>query len=165
MTSYQVGVAAEAFAACVLSQAGCDVSIQYGANQPGYDLVATKENKALKISVKGSQDGGWGLIQNHKNEHVGYHECADKWCGIQKPEIIFCLVQFQQVIVGGVPRVYFATPREIADQHKLSRAGHGATSLHEKHSYKTGLGAGTFDEIPNNWRATQIKIDSLFAPL
>jgi hypothetical protein len=163
MTSYQVGVAAEAFAACLLSQAGCDVSIQYGANQPGYDLVATKGNKAIKVSVKGSQDGGWGLVQNHKKEDVGYHECAEKWCRTQKSEIVFYLVQFQRVSIGDAPRVSFATPREITDQHKASRAGHGVTSLHEKHAYKTGLGAGTFDEIPARWRATQQKIDSLFS--
>jgi len=41
---YPVGVAAEAFAAGLLApdQAGCDVSVQYGANQPEYDLIAVK---------------------------------------------------------------------------------------------------------------------------
>jgi|TARA_B100001971_G_C17796869_1_gene337375 hypothetical protein len=34
-----VGVAAEAFAAGLLAYAECDVSVQYGANQPGYDLI------------------------------------------------------------------------------------------------------------------------------
>ena len=163
MTPYQVGVAAEAFAACLLSQVGCDVSIQYGANQPGYDLVATRGNKAIKVSVKGSQDGGWGLIQSHKAKDVGYHECAEKWYKAQNQEIVFCLVQFQGVPIGQAPRTYFATPREIADQHNVSRAGHGATSLHEKHTYKTGLGADTADEIPTHWRATQQKIDLLFS--
>jgi hypothetical protein len=42
MEAFHVGVAAEAFAAGLLAQAGCDVLVQYGANQPEYDLVAIK---------------------------------------------------------------------------------------------------------------------------
>ena len=59
MTSYQVGVAAEAFASALFARCGFHVSVQYGANQPGYDLIVEKEKKAFLISVKGSQDGGW----------------------------------------------------------------------------------------------------------
>jgi len=66
MTSHQVSVAAEAFAACLFAQAGCDVLIQYGANQPDYDFVAMRNSKAARISVKGTQTNGWGLIQNYK---------------------------------------------------------------------------------------------------
>jgi hypothetical protein len=61
MTAYQVGVSAEAFAAALFARAGFHVSVQYGANQPGYDLIVEKKKKAYLISVKGSQDGGWGL--------------------------------------------------------------------------------------------------------
>ena len=69
MTSYQVGVAAESFVAALLSQSGYDVSVQYGANQPGYDLVAVKPGRTLQVSVKGSQDGGWGLAAQHLLVH------------------------------------------------------------------------------------------------
>jgi hypothetical protein len=61
MDSYHVKVAAEAFAAAIFAQAGCDVLVQYGADQPSYDLVTSKDDRLLKVSVKGSQDGGWGL--------------------------------------------------------------------------------------------------------
>ena len=60
MTSWHVGVAAEAFAAAQLARMRYDVSVQYGANQPEYDLIAVDGEKMLKISVKGSQDGSWG---------------------------------------------------------------------------------------------------------
>ena len=66
MTSWHVGVAAEAYAAALFARFGYDVSVQYGANQPEYDLIAVSGDKMLKISVKGSQDGGWGLTQNYK---------------------------------------------------------------------------------------------------
>lgn len=42
MTPYQVGVAAEGFAAALFARAGYHVSVQYGANQPGYDLIVEK---------------------------------------------------------------------------------------------------------------------------
>jgi hypothetical protein len=41
MVLYHVGVAAEAFAAALFAQAGCDVSVQCGANQPQYDREFT----------------------------------------------------------------------------------------------------------------------------
>ena len=56
--SYHVGVAAEAFVAAQFARYGFDVSVQYGANQPEYDLMVSQGDLMLKISVKGSQDGG-----------------------------------------------------------------------------------------------------------
>ena len=52
MTSWHVGVAAEAFAAAQFARYGYYVSVQYGANQPEYDLIAEFEDKMLKISVR-----------------------------------------------------------------------------------------------------------------
>ena len=63
---YHIGVAAEAYAAAVFARYDYDVSVQYGANQPEYDLIAVSGDKMLKISVKGSQDGIWGLTQSYK---------------------------------------------------------------------------------------------------
>jgi hypothetical protein len=64
-TSRHVGVAAEAFAAALFARCGLDISVQYGANQPEYDLVVAQGERMLKVSVKGSKDGGWGLTQNY----------------------------------------------------------------------------------------------------
>ena len=66
MNSWHVGVAAEAIAAAQFARYTYDVSVQYGANQPEYDLIAVSGDKMLKISVKGSQDGSWGLTQSFK---------------------------------------------------------------------------------------------------
>src|SRR5882672_4802566 len=97
ISSYHVAVAAEAFAAGFFAQAGYDVSVQYGANQPSYDLVVGRDKKLMKVSVKGSQDGGWGLVQNYKMPGVDYHQVADLWLNNQRSEIVFCLVQFEDV--------------------------------------------------------------------
>lgn len=162
MTPYQVAVAAEAFAACVLAHAGSDVSIQYGANQPGYDLVATRGRRAIKVSVKGSQDGGWGLIQSYKKPGVSYAEAADRWCRDQSTDIVFCLVQFEGVPLDGAPRVYFAWPEEIAARLRESRGGRGSTILYEDYTIKKGEAAGVTDKLPERWRPSARRIDELF---
>ena len=162
MTPYQVSVAAEAFAACVLAHGGCEVGIQYGANQPGHDLVATRGHNALKISVKGSQDGGWGLIMSHKKPGVSYAEAADLWCRVQPTNVIFCLVQFEGVQLGGAPRCYFASPEEIAKRLRESRGGRGSTILYEDYTIKKGEAAGVTDKLPDSWKVSAKRIDELF---
>ena len=74
-TSWQVATAAEAFAAAQFARCGWDVSVQYGANQPEYDLVAVDGDRVLKVSVKGSKDGGWGLTQSFI-KNADYHGAA-----------------------------------------------------------------------------------------
>ena len=57
MDKHQVGVAAEALAAGVFAQAGYGVFVQYGANQPGFDLVVTKDKRGTyAVSVKGTSN-------------------------------------------------------------------------------------------------------------
>jgi len=75
---WHVATAAEAFAAAQFARCGWDVSVQYGANQPEYDLVAVDGEKILKISVKGSKDGAWGLTQSFIS-NADYHGAADAW--------------------------------------------------------------------------------------
>ena len=59
-SSWHISVASEAIAAAQFARCGYDVSVQYGADQPEYDLVIAKGHSLLKVSVKGSQDLGWG---------------------------------------------------------------------------------------------------------
>ena len=78
-TSWHVGVAAEAIVAAQFARCGVAVSVQYGADQPEYDLVAVEGDLLLKVSVKGSKDGGWGLTQSYKKGRT-YHEADDLAC-------------------------------------------------------------------------------------
>ena len=115
VSSWHIGIAAEAFAAAQFARFGIDVSVQYGANQPEYDLIATRGDQMLKISVKGSQDGSWGLTQGFK-KNCNYHEAIDRWLASHGKKTIFCLVQFKDVQPDEMPRMYLATPAEIADE-------------------------------------------------
>ena len=160
-TQWQVATAAEAFAAAQFARCGWDVSVQYGANQPEYDLVAVDGDRMLKVSVKGSQDGAWGLTQSLKRG-TDYHGAADKWLARHGSKTVFCLVQFKGTTVDMLPRMYLATPREIADSLKAAAAGRGDTILYEKHVWSPrGYAAGTTDAIPESWGFTEERLENI----
>jgi hypothetical protein len=128
------------------------VSVQYGANQPEYDIVVVKREKWLKVSVKGSQGGGWGLTQSFlKNRD--YRGAIRLWLRRHNPSTIFAFVQFKDVRIGGMPRVYLATPKEVAKRLRETAKGRGDTILFEKKRWsQRAAGAGTIEEIPPRWR-------------
>ncbi len=163
ISSWHVGVAAEAFAAALFARYGYYVSVQYGANQPEYDLIAEAEGKMLKISVKGSQDGSWGLTQSYKKKDITYHEAINKWLDAHHRGTIFCLVQFKGTAVNEMPRVYVASPMEIADRMNASAAGRGDTILYENHTWgPRASGYGTTDKIPNEWIISEARLKEMF---
>jgi hypothetical protein len=160
MTQYQVTVAGEAFGAMLFSHAGYDVSLQYGTTQPGWDLIAVKGKRTLLVSVKGSQDGGWGLFQSYKKGRT-FHGAVDAWRLKWEGELVFLLVQFQGVAQGCAPRAYLARPDEIVTHMRSTRSGNGQTCLHENYTYSSGVGAGFNDVIPSSWKATKARLDSV----
>lgn len=162
MNSYQVGIAAEAFAAAALARAGCDISVQYGANQPKYDLVASKGEKNIQISVKGSQDGGWIAASSYKNSKVSYAEALENWEKKHNPKIIFAFVQFKNVGFDAMPRIYLAGVREVAQFLSKTRGGHINLILYEEHTYIRGVGVGNIDIIPEKWKLSQKRINDIF---
>ena len=162
MNSWHVGVAAEAIAAAQFARYTYDVSVQYGANQPEYDLIAVSVDKMLKISVKGSQDGSWGLTQSFKKGHT-YHEAVQEWLSRHHKKTIFCLVQFKHVDDSQLPRMYLASPEEIAEVLCKEAAGRGDTILYEHHKWGTTSKAyGTVDKLPESWRFTKERAEEMF---
>jgi hypothetical protein len=135
-TNWHVATAAEAIAAAQFARFGCDVSVQYGANQPEYDLVVTDAERMLKVSVKGSDQGCWGLTQTQlaKLGSANYHGAADVWLQKHRPRTAICLVQFHGVADDALPRVYLAWPREIVERLKSASGGRGDTILFENYT-------------------------------
>lgn len=164
-TSWQVATAGEAFAAAQFARCGWDVSIQYGANQPEYDLVAVDGDRVLKVSVKGSKDGSWGLTQSYlKKGSADYHGAIDAWLAKHTRLTIFCLVQFRGVPVTELPRMYLATPAEIAAQLRVTARGRGDTILHERKEWTDRAhAAGTVDAVPDAWRFNEQRLERLAA--
>lgn len=160
MTSRQCEIAAESYTACLLAQSGYDVLVQYGANQPHYDLIAVKEKRIIPISVKGSQDGGWMLAVRFVKPGVTYQAAIDKWLAIQRDDVVYVFVQFLHVPIGNAPRVYVARPPEIADRLKLQCAGRGHGSLQEN-TPRDSPRSKYKDIIPDSWVYTSQRMDSI----
>ena len=159
---YHVKIAAEAVAASLFARCGYDVSIQYGADQPDYDLIIAKEDKIIKVSVKGSQDGSWGLTQSYIKK-ADYHGAVDTWLSRQNKKTLFCFVQFKNVSVTETPRVYLAWSQQIAERLKKTAKGRGDSILYEKQVWtERAYASGTTDKIPDSWRFSHKLLDSLF---
>jgi len=162
---YHVGVAAEAFAAALFARAGYDVLVQYGANQPVYDLAVARRTTPAKISVKGSKDGGWVLTASYKKPGRTYHSAIEAWAKAHEdPKTIYCFVQFKDVPFGDLPRMYLATLPEVCEYLRASCGGHGYTSLRERYTWARGKAAGSVDAIPSHWRMTGARIAALLGP-
>ena len=161
VSSWHVKVAAEAFAAGLFARCGLDVSVQYGADQPEYDLIIAKGERLLKVSVKGSQDGSWGLTQSYL-KNADYHGATDTWLRRHKPRTILCFVQFKGVPLDSLPRVYLATPAEVAQRLKDTAKGRGDTILYEEHRWSArAYAAGTVERIPENWCFSKERVKQL----
>jgi hypothetical protein len=160
MTPRQCEVAAESHTASLLARSGYDVLVQYGANQPNYDLMADKEGRKLPISVKGSQDGGWMLAVKYKKEGVSYAVAAEKWLAAQRKDVLYVFVQFRFVPFGEAPRTYVASPKEIAAHLKKQHNGIGYGALQEDMP-RDSPNSKYRDKIPDAWIFTKERIDSM----
>lgn len=161
--SWHVAIAAEAIAAALFARCGYDVAVQYGANQPEYDLIVSKEERLLKVSVKGSQDGGWGLCQSYmKPKQADYHGAINCWLQSHKPRTVLCLVQFCGIDATKVPHVYLATPQEISERLHSTAKGRGDAILYEQHTWAAKAhGAGTVEQIPDAWSFSARRIEEM----
>jgi hypothetical protein len=162
-SSWHVGVAAEAVTAAQFARVGLDVSVQYGANQPEYDLVIVRGERLFKVSVKGSQDGSWGLTQSYL-KRADYQKAIDVWLANHHRKTIFAFVQFKDVPLDALPRVYLATPGEVARRLRDSAGGRGDTILYENHTWGPRAQAkGTTDRIPVSWVFSKERVDHLLS--
>lgn len=156
MEEWCISVSAKSFAAAQFARFGYHVFVQYGANLPGYDLMVEANNKSLIISVKGSEDGCWKFAQGYKRGN-DYHQAIQAWKeDTDKKGSIFCLVQFRETDDNEMPRMYLATPAEIAQAMNASARGRGDTILYENHTWGLNTaGRGTTDSVPKTWEFTR----------
>lgn len=157
-SSWHVAVAAEALAAAQFARCGYDVSVQYGADQPEYDLIVAKKDHLMKVSVKGSQDWGWGLTQSYlpkatklSGKKADYHGAIDLWLKRHGSRTVFCFVQFGGVPLDALPRMYLATPAQVAKRLRETSRGRGDSILDmdvplegSRHHRKIAAGLGVF---------------------
>lgn len=160
MNRHQVSVAAEAQAAAVFAQSGYSVFVQYGANQPGYDLAVSDNKKTILVSVKGSSNGGWMLTT--KRPEGTYESALDEW-EKKNASFVFFYVQYQGISVGSMPRMYAALGAEVADHQRIGWWGDLGLSLIEAKTITRGPKKGQKQCIPASWEVTEARIHDVFA--
>ena len=167
-SAWHISVAAEAIAAAQFARYGFDVSVQYGADQPEYDLIVAKGDNLLKVSVKGSQDFGWALTQSYmkkaterSGKRADYQGAIDLWLERHSSRTVFCLVQFGGVSVDQMPRMYLASAKEVAEALRAAKNGRGDSVLNENWTFKRGRYAGSTDKLPANWSFSEQRIHEL----
>lgn len=85
------------------------------------------------------------------------------WLSKHHKKTIFCLVQFKNTDIDQMPRVYIASPEEIAKRMNDSANGRGDTILYENHTWtKKAAGKGTTDKIPDEWKFSAERINEMF---
>ena len=62
-----------------------------------------------------------------------------------------------------MPRIYLATPKQIAMQLRKAAKGRGDTILYENHTWKmkTDVGFGTTEKIPDDWKFSKQLVEQL----
>ncbi|WP_082050432.1 PD-(D/E)XK nuclease family protein [Risungbinella massiliensis] len=141
-SSKHLGIAARAFATGMFARYGYDVSVRYGAESSEYDLIIAKGAKILKVAVKASQDGDWGIVPSGE-EDVSFEEVFDAWLAEQDLQMVYCLVQFQDVGMDQLPGIYLASPEEVAEKLKA-------------------VGDRRMEEVPEEWRFSGERVEEMF---
>lgn len=162
MNKYQVGIAAEASVAAALARAGCNILVQYGANQPEFDLIASKGGKNLRISVKGSRDGSWIAAGAFKKSALTNAETLRIWEKDHDERTIFVFVQFENIPFDKLPLMYMASVHEVAEHLSKTRAGKIDLVLYITRTFKSGVAKDHTDNIPVEWELTENRVDEMF---
>lgn len=158
--SWPMSVGAAGIAAAQLARCGFDVLIQTGHDKPWYDLAVTKAGNLLKIAVKASDNGCWCLVQSYlkrsghaSGSQADGNRAIDLWLDIHGARIAYCLVQFEGVSLDQMPRIYMATPAEIAQEMRAASARLGDPVLREQYEWRTAeTGSLSAEALPSNWR-------------
>jgi len=170
--SWPISVGASGIASAQFARCGFDVMIQAGHDKPWYDLVVTKSGNLLKIGVKASENGRWCLAESYlqrsahwNGKKVDVHQAIGLWLDIHGERTIYCLVQFEGVPLNQLPRIYLATPSEIARRMRESAVRLGEPVLMEQYEW-TSLETGmlNIEALPSTWLFSPERIQELMFP-
>lgn len=161
----QLSVAAEAIAAAQFALFGFDVLEQAGQARFSYDLGVANSGGMMKVTVHGDLGGFWTLVEPYM-EHTrpslaDRHRAIGLWLQNQSAHKVYCLVQFESADLTRMPRMYLASPQEIADRlhqaaERLTDSGffeHGDATDPEWPRTREGM--------PASWRFSKSRIEEL----
>jgi hypothetical protein len=168
---WQVTLGAEGIAAAQFARYGFDVSVQSGPYKPRYDLVVAKAGHLLKVSVMGSEDGIWALTQSYlkragdlSRKKADCHGAIDQWLDHNGSLTVCCLVQFQGVPMDELPRMYLATPKEVARKLRETVDRLGSSWLYEEYAWTSGgEESSVIERLPSAWRFSHERLQEMLA--
>jgi len=167
-STWPIAIGAESLAAAQFARCGFDVMMQVGRDKPWYDFAVSRAGNMLKVSVKASDDGRWNLAQGfgRRSSEPGTRtlDCRsaiDMWADSQGSKTICCLVQFEDVAITQMPRIYLAYPAEIAAEMRLANERSACCGLVEQYEYTSAEGKREFASLPARWRFSLERIQDL----
>lgn len=170
--SWPISVGAEAIAAAQFARCGFDVLVQAGRDKPWYDLVVTRAASLLKVSVKASDNGEWALtngfvrrVAETNGMRIDCLSAIDSWRAGCGSRTVCCLVQFEGVAIHELPRVYLASPDEIAAAMRETAQRIGRCTLLEMYEWASSGGARNVEMLPESWHFSQARVQQLLAGL
>ena len=170
--SWPISIAAAGVAVAQFARCGFDVMVQAGPDKPWYDLVVTKGGNLLKVGVKASDDGRWRLGEsyllraahaNQKKPDVPH--AIRMWLDTHGERTVYCLVQFEGASLNQLPRIYLATPSEIARRMREAAERTGEPYLYEQYEWTSGeSGFTAIEALPSSWLFSMERIQELLFP-
>ena len=156
---WQIALGASGIAAAQFARCGLDVTVLSGPERPWHDLVVTRSGNLFKVCVFASDDGRWDLTQAYQKRAAALggsvaegHRAIDMWLDKHDARMVCCLVQFLGVTIDQLPRIYLATPFEIAQKLReaLNRAGE-AILWEERKWVSDGDDSRIVEKLPGEW--------------
>ena len=170
--SWPITVGAAGIAAAQFARCGFDVMFQAGPDKPWYDLVVTKGGHLLKIGVKASENGHWRLAESYllraaqaNAKRPDIPHAMRMWLDTHGERTYYCLVQFEGVSLSQLPRIYLATPAELARRMRESAERTGDAVLQEQYDWTSSeTGITAIEAMPSSWVFSMERIQELLFP-
>jgi hypothetical protein len=164
-------VGAEGIAAAQFARCGFDVLVQAGRDKSYYDLVVSRGGNLLRVSVKASDNGQWCLTSGYTRRvaessgvRIDSKAAINMWRSSYGSRTVVCLVQFESVAISEMPRIYLASPDEIAAKMLETAERTGECALFERYEWKGRDGACYVECLPRSWDFSPERIQELLVP-
>jgi hypothetical protein len=93
------------------------------------------------------------------------HRAIGLWVDTHGERTLYCLVQFEGVALNQLPRIYLATPAEIAGRMRAAAERTGEPLLHEKYEWTDPDTRSTeIETLPSSWMFSHERVQELLFP-
>jgi hypothetical protein len=166
---WQIALSASGIAGAQFARCGLDVTVLSGPERPWHDLVVTRSGNLFKVCVLPSADGRWDLTQAYRNRAVvrgasmaECHRAIDMWLDKHDARMVCCLVQFLGVSIDQLPRIYLATPYDIAQKLREALDCVGEAILWEERKWVSDRDDSRIvEKLPADWLFSAERVQQL----